>query len=106
MTEVDHRKILAERLAAKLGRRTAALIGLQVDPALVDSVSGELAEIDDVQYVAVTTGSYDIFLWVALGSPEELSIFLRDQVGAISGIRRTETFVNLAIKKPPHGVTV
>jgi Lrp/AsnC family transcriptional regulator for asnA, asnC and gidA len=88
---------------SKLGRRTAALIGLQVDPALVDSVSVQLSEIDDVQYVAITTGAYDIFLWVALGTPEELSLFLRDRLGAISGIRRTETFVNLVIKKNPAG---
>jgi Lrp/AsnC family transcriptional regulator for asnA, asnC and gidA len=103
LIDEDFIRVVAIPDPSKLGRRTAALIGLQVDPALVDSVSVELSEIDDVQYVAITTGAYDIFLWVALGSPEELSLFLRDRLGAISGIRRTETFVNLAIKKNPAG---
>ena len=88
---------------SKLGRQTAALIGLQVDPALVEPVASQLATIDQVHYVAVTTGAYDIFLWVALASPEALSTFLRTTVGAIDGVRRTETFVNLSIKKNPAG---
>jgi Lrp/AsnC family transcriptional regulator for asnA, asnC and gidA len=89
---------------SKLGRNTTALIGLQVDPALVDPVASELAKIPEIQYTAVTTGAYDVFLWVALGSPEELSTFLRTRVGSIEGVRRTETFVNLSVKKNPSGL--
>jgi Lrp/AsnC family transcriptional regulator, regulator for asnA, asnC and gidA len=88
---------------AKLGRGTTAVIALQVDPSEVDPVASKLAEIPEVQYVSVTTGAFDVFLWVALGSPEELSSFLRLQVGGISGVRRTETFVNLSIRKNPAG---
>ncbi|MEX2598613.1 MAG: Lrp/AsnC family transcriptional regulator [Dehalococcoidia bacterium] len=84
---------------SKLGRGTTALVGLQVDPALVDPVASELSRISEVEYVSVTTGAYDIFLWVAVSSPEELSAFLRNRIGEIKGVRRTETFVNLAIKK-------
>lgn len=89
---------------AKLGRGTTALVGLQADPAAVDPAAAALALIPEVQYVAVTTGAYDIFLWVALSSPEELSNFLRIQVGSIEGVRRTETFVNLSIRKNPAGL--
>ncbi len=88
---------------SKLGRGTTALIGLQVDPAQVDPVASALSKVEEVQYVSVTTGAYDIFLWVALSSPEELSEFLRSKIGSIEGVRRTETFVNLSIKKNPGG---
>jgi Lrp/AsnC family transcriptional regulator, regulator for asnA, asnC and gidA len=88
---------------AKLGRGTTAVIALQVEPSEVDPVAAKLAEIPEVQYVSVTTGAFDIFMWVALGSPEELSSFLRLQVGGIAGVRRTETFVNLSIRKNPAG---
>jgi len=88
---------------AKLGHATTALIGLQVDPAAAEPAAIQLAKIKEVQYCAVTTGAYDIFLWVALPSPEELAAFLRTKVGSIPGIRRTETFVNLSIKKNPAG---
>jgi Lrp/AsnC family transcriptional regulator, regulator for asnA, asnC and gidA len=88
---------------AKLGRGTTAVIALQVDPSEVDPVAEQLAQIPEVQYVSVTTGAFDVFLWVALGSPEELSSFLRLKVGGIAGVRRTETFVNLSIRKNPAG---
>jgi Lrp/AsnC family transcriptional regulator for asnA, asnC and gidA len=96
-------RVVAVPDPVKLGRGTTALVGLQVDPAAVDPAATALALIPDVQYVAVTTGAYDIFLWVALSSPEELSNFLRIQVGSIEGVRRTETFVNLSIRKNPAG---
>ena len=87
----------------KLGQATTALIGLQIDPAAVEPAANELARIKEVQYCAITTGAYDVFLWVALPSPEELAAFLRIKVGNIAGVRRTETFVNLSIKKNPAG---
>ena len=98
-------KVVAIPDPSKMGRGTTALVGLQVDPALVEPVAVQLAEIDEVQYAAVTTGAFDVFLWVALSSPEELASFLRGRLGSIPGIRRTETFVNLSIKKNPAGPT-
>ncbi len=88
---------------SKLGRETSALIGLKVEPAFVDSVAIELAKMDEVQYAAVTTGAYDVFCRVALGSPLELSDFLRNRIGEIAGVKRSETFVNLSIKKNNGG---
>ena len=87
----------------KMGFGTTALVGLQVDPAQVDNVAEQLTKLREVQYVAVTTGAYDIFVWIALPSPSELAAFLRNTVGTISGVRRTETFMNLAIKKNAYG---
>ena len=96
-------RVVAVPDPAKLGRGTTALVGLQVDPAEVEPVATKLAELAEVQYAAITTGAYDVFLWVALPSPEQLSSFLRSQVGTVPGVRRTETFVNLSIKKNPGG---
>ena len=96
-------RVVAIPDASKLGRQTSALIGLQVDPAFVDSVATSLARMDEVQYSAVTTGAYDVFCRVALNSPADLSEFLRSRVGEIEGVRRSETFVNLSIKKNVGG---
>ena len=98
-------RVIAIPDVSKLGRQTSALIGLQVDPAHVDTVASELAEMEEVQYSAVTTGAYDVFCRVALGSPAELSDFLRNRVGEIAGVRRSETFINLSIKKNVGGPT-
>jgi Lrp/AsnC family transcriptional regulator for asnA, asnC and gidA len=96
-------RVVAIPDVSKMGRQTSALIGLQVDPAYVEFVATELAKFDEVQYSAVTTGAYDVFCRVALGSPAELSEFLRNCIGDIEGVRRSETFVNLSIKKNGGG---
>ena len=87
----------------KIGKPPTALVGLEVDPSRVDPVSNELSALPDVQFAAITTGAFDIFIWVALRSAQELSLFLRNHVGSIEGVRRTETFVNLSIKKNQSG---
>lgn len=87
----------------KLGFGTSALVGLQVDPGQVNNVSEQLTRLTEVHYVAETTGTYDIFLWIALPSTAELAAFLRNTVGTITGVRRTETFLNLDIKKNAYG---
>lgn len=90
----------------RMGYGTAALIGLQTDPGSVDEVADAIASLEEAHYVAITTGAYDVFTWVGLKSPETLGLFLRKKVGTISGVRRTETFVNLSIKKRTYGLVL
>ena len=91
---------------AKMGLESQALVGVQVDPDKVDQVADDLSNLEEVKWVVVTTGSYDVFAWSALPSAEALGIFLRTKVGMIPGVRRTETFVNLTNKKRGHGVVI
>ena len=91
---------------AKLGLESQALVGVQVEPDKIDQVADGLAELEEVKWVAITTGSYDVFAWSTLPSAEALGIFLRTKVGTIPGVRRTETFVNLTNKKRGYGVVV
>jgi Lrp/AsnC family transcriptional regulator for asnA, asnC and gidA len=90
----------------KMGFNTAALVGLQADPGRIDDVADALAKLPEVHFVALTTGAQDVFIWVALSSSEALGEFLRNRVGGIPGVRRTETFVNLAIKKRTYGLVL
>ena len=90
----------------KMGYGTVALVGIQADPDKIDDVAVALSKFSETQYVALTTGSFDIFMWVALPTSEELGNFLRRKVGITPGIRRTETFVNLAIRKRGYGIIV
>ena len=90
----------------KLGYQTEALVGIQVDPDKIDDVANNLTELPAASLVAVTTGSFDLFAWVTLPSSEELGNFLKSAVGTISGVRRTETFVTLSVRKRTYGVTL
>ncbi len=83
----------------KLGFYTEAIIGVQVDPDKIDLVSDGLAALQEVDWVSVTTGSFDKFAWVTIETAEKLGDILMTQVGTISGVRKTETFMCLSMGK-------
>ena len=99
LTQNNVIKVVAYPEPKVLGFSTEALIGLQVDPDKTDSVGQNLSKIDETYWVSVTTGTFDMFAWVALPSSEELGNFLREKIGAIDGVQRTETFVSLMVTK-------
>ena len=106
LTKEDVVHIVAVPNLEKLGYATTALVGLQTGPGKSDSVAESLATLPEAHYVAVTTGSYDVFVWAGLESAESLGNFLRTKVGVIDGVQRTETFVNLSLKKRTAGVVL
>jgi Lrp/AsnC family transcriptional regulator for asnA, asnC and gidA len=99
-------KVIAVPNLEKMGYATTALIGLQTSPGRSDSVAQALARLEEVHYVAITTGAYDIFVWAGLESAEALGVFLHTKVGGIEAVQRTETFVNLSIKKRTYGLVL
>ena len=99
LTQNNVIKVVAYPETKVLGFSTEALIGLQVDPDKTDSVVQNVSKIDETYWVSVTTGTFDMFAWVALPSSEELGNFLREKIGAIDGVQRTETFVSLMVTK-------
>ena len=88
----------------KLGYESEALIGIQIDPDQVELAANKVAKLDHTRWVAMTTGTYDVFVWVTLPNPESLGRFIRIEIGAIEGVRRTETFVNLQVMKRQFGI--
>ena len=98
LTKDDVVHIVAVPNLEKLGYATTALVGLQTGPGMSDTVAESLASLPESHYVAVTTGSYDVFVWAGLESAESLGNFLRTKVGVIEGVQRSETFVNLSLK--------
>ena len=99
-------RIVAYAEPMQLGYNTSAFIGIQVDPARVEAVAGQLAQLSETEHVAITTGSYDIFMWVNLASSEALAQFLHTKVGPVEGVRHTETFVSLQTKKRVAGPAI
>ena len=106
MMQEEYIKVVALPDPLKLGFGSEVLIGLQVRTDQVDQVGEALSNLDEINWVSVTTGSYDIFAWATLRSSEELSNFLRNNVGPIPGVRKMETFINLDMKKRRYGVAL
>ena len=84
---------------AKMGLTTEAIIGLEVDPDKMDPVCASLAAFDEIGYVTLTTGAVDVFAWGRFSSTESLGLFLRSKVGKIAGVRRTETYMCISVRK-------
>ena len=83
----------------KMGLTTEAIIGLEVDPDKMDTVCASLADFDEIGYVTLTTGAMDVFAWGRFSSTESLGLFLRSKVGKIPGVRRTETYMCISVRK-------
>ena len=84
-------RIMAIPDPQKIGYNTVALIGIESDPDKIDDVANYLSNLRETQYVALTTGSFDIFVWVAVPSTEELGKLLRTSIATAPGIKRSET---------------
>ena len=50
----------------KLGYESEALIGIQVDPGKVEDVAQSIVNLQYTKWISITTGTYDVFTWVAL----------------------------------------
>jgi len=92
-------QVLAFPEPSKLGLMTEAIVGVQVYPGKIEDVATALAQSPEALNVSVTTGAFDLFAWVALPSPEDLHSFLLRTVGSIPGVRHSETFVTMSVKK-------
>ena len=106
LIEDGYLSVIAIPTLDRIGFATTAMIGIQTEPGMSEKVATTIAELEQAHYVAVTTGSFDVFVWVGTDTAENLGSFLREQVGVINGVQRTETFVNLSIKKRTSGLVI
>jgi Lrp/AsnC family transcriptional regulator for asnA, asnC and gidA len=69
-----------------LGFGTKALVGVNVEPSLVESVAAHLSAVESVEWVTVTTGEFDIVIQVVVTDTDELYRVVKQEIGSIVGI--------------------
>ena len=84
-----------------LGFTLEAMIGVEVDGDL-RAVATKVAQVDNVDYVVVTTGRFDLVVEVVCRDHEELLHLINDVIRAIPGVRATETFTYLHLEKQTY----
>ena len=84
----------------QLGFARQAMVGVEVTGAL-EPVADALAELEEVDYVVITAGSYDILAEVVV-SDDERFFDLLNRIRRIKGVRSTESFVYLRIAKQTY----
>jgi Lrp/AsnC family transcriptional regulator for asnA, asnC and gidA len=85
----------------QVGFRRQAMIGLRVEGDLL-RVADELAKIDEVDYVVITAGSFDILLELVCEDDDHLLRVLSERIRPLPGVRDTETFVYLKLAKQTY----
>jgi Lrp/AsnC family transcriptional regulator for asnA, asnC and gidA len=84
-----------------LGFTLEAMIGVEVDGD-VRAVASKVAQVDNVDYVVLTTGRFDLVVEVVCRDHEELLYLINDVIRAIPGVRATETFTYLHLEKQTY----
>jgi Lrp/AsnC family transcriptional regulator for asnA, asnC and gidA len=91
-------RIVAITDPLQLGRGVVATIGLRVSGD-TRRVAAELAEVDEIEYVVITAGSFDLIVEVVCRAEDELLAVINDRIRSIDGVRETETFMHLRTEK-------
>ena len=84
---------------AAIGFPVDAMLGIRVRQGCSMLVGAKLAEMDNVAYVAYTTGSFDILIEAHLPDNEGLFKFLNEDLEHIDGIVYKETWHVLRTEK-------
>lgn len=78
-----------------LGMGVKALVGINRDPKLKESIHKQLIETPEVITISEVTGRFDIMIRVLAENLESLHNVVIEKIGKIEGIQDTETFVEL-----------
>ena len=78
-----------------LGMGVKALVGINRDPKLKESIHKQLIETPEVISISEVTGRFDIMIRVLAENLESLHNVVIEKIGKIEGIQDTETFVEL-----------
>lgn len=98
LTEAGVMQIVAVTDPMQLGFHRQAMIGIRVSgDARV--VARTLSEIDAIDYVVITVGSFDVLAEVVCEDDEDLLSLINDRIRPIEGVLSTETFIYAKLQK-------
>ena len=91
-------QIVAITDPVQMGFTSAAMIGVRVDGD-IELVAKKMELMPEVDYLVVCAGSFDILAEVITEDDDHLLEVINRHVRAIPGVRSTETFVYLKLRK-------
>jgi len=94
-------QIVAVTDPLRIGFPRQAMIGVKVEGDLREAAR-LLAAIDEIDYVVVCAGSFDLLAELVCEDDEHLLEILNDHVRRIPGVTHTETFVYLRLEKQTY----
>nr|WP_202518845.1 Lrp/AsnC family transcriptional regulator [Streptomyces sp. SID1034] len=84
-----------------VGFRRQAMVGIRVEGDL-DPVAEALTAMAECEYVVMTAGSFDLMVEVVCEDDDHLLEVINKRIRALPGVRSTESFVYLKLKKQTY----
>ena len=92
-------QIVAITNPIKLGFSLASMIGIRVSGDRLLQVADEIAAFDEVIYLIITTGSFDLLAEVVCRDNDHLLSFLTEKLYKVQGVQQAETYMYLRVCK-------
>ena len=83
----------------RMGYTTMTMIGIRTAGDKMLSVAQQVAAFDEVIYLIVVSGRFDIMAEVVCRDHADLLRFLTEKLYRVDGVRESETFLHLKIEK-------
>lgn len=99
LVEMGFLKVVAITNPLRMGYEAMAMIGIRTDGKKMLEVAEKIAEFDEVVYLIVTSGRYDIMAEVFCRDHADLLRFITEKLYSIEGVRESESFLQLKIVK-------
>lgn len=99
MVEMGYLKVVAITNPLRMGYEAMAMIGVRTDGKRMLEVAERIAEFDEVVYLVVTSGRFDIMVEVFCRDHADLLRFITEKLYSIDGVRESESFLQLKIVK-------
>src|SRR6266446_4311796 len=92
-------QIVAITNPVKLGFSLASMIGIRVSGDRLLEVAKEIAEFEEVIYLIICAGSFDLLAEVVCRDNDHLLSFLTEKLYKVQGVQQTETYMYLRVCK-------
>ena len=99
LVELGYLRVVAITNPLHMGYQSMAMIGIRTEGDKMLEVAKKIAELDEVIYLIVVSGRYDILAEVMCRDHAGLLRFVTERLYGISGVRETESFMHLKIIK-------
>ena len=99
LLEEGYLKVVAITNPLRMGFKTMAMIGIRVDGSKLLDVADKVARLNEVIYLVISSGRFDLFAEVVCRDHEDLLRFITEKLSTIDGVRESESFMHLKIIK-------
>jgi Lrp/AsnC family transcriptional regulator, regulator for asnA, asnC and gidA len=99
LAEQGYLKVVAITNPLRMGFKTMAMIGIRADGSKLLPVAEQVSKLEEVIYLVIASGRFDLFAEVVCRDHEDLLRFITEKLSTIDGVRESESFLHLKIIK-------